>query len=269
MSSSSSTEEEAEGCQSEFFVSSRPVFPRQMLPAAERWHGVAATQDGLHLYLQSVENGPPVRYRYYHAQRESVAVSFEPFELAPNLASAEEIPITLNLLAAISPDQHQLMIVASGYGAHRLYSASRGDASQPFSSLTEFESMSSSVSAFDVHLSPTHMFIAYGTSIYRLDESSDFSVGERIVLHSEVGSPGRAEQLVLNQSETIMLIGGYLESGDNDLLWSELQATEDEWTAPVSVGELNTEEAELPVWLSNDGCEVIYLSNNQLMSASR
>ncbi len=87
-------------------------------------------------------------------------------------------------------------------------------------------------------------------------------------------SPGSLGQPVINESETALYFSSTRTDGSSkghgDIWVSTRPTKQADFGTPHAVDELNTpEEKEQPIWVSNDGCDIVILRNQSLAMARR
>lgn len=255
---------------------SKPVWLEELTSDANQ-DDASLTADQLEIFFASTRDGGVKREDVWMARRSSVADAFSEPELVEAVSSEDR-----ETAAAISADGLTLWFASDRddtLGGLDIWSASRASREDAFEDVVHHPELSTEFDDLPRAPSADGEFLPIAV---RLDETDyDLHLAE-LTESGEYGNPIALEELNTEhlEGDATLVAGGLMivfasdrDDPEGDLYMSVRAHRNDEFSEPVALDELNSDEEESDPWISGDGKTLFFSSkrrgSNEIFKATR
>ena len=236
-----------------------PVRLAEINVAGQHDDGARLTPDELTMYFSSNRGG--AGFDIFRANRPSRTAPFSsPFPVAGvNTAGDERSP-------SVTSNDRDLYVATSAGGAADIARAHRSRTSDPFGAPVPVAAIDTASDDADPYVLPNHTAVYFASAragspdLYRSARVNGVTQAPVLVL----GGVGIEAAPVVTPDERTLFFASSRPGGvgDLDIYVATRPSTAEPFGAPVNVGGLNTTAADVPTWISADGC-VLYVASGQ------
>lgn len=222
------------------------------------------SHDELTIWITSIHPEGVGGYDVFRATRKDVSEPFGPVAVLPGVnttANDERPALTADLLTLYCGSNNVLST-----GSFDIMAATRD------STLVDFGALAPVANINTIGSESAPYVTADGTELYFASDRS--GVGD--IYHTELGIDGSFEPPMpvgelnlpdFSEGDPVLSADGLTifftsyRDGSSDIFVATRSTRDDGFGAPVSLAEVNTDDLEWPVWLSDDNCRLVFSSN--------